>query len=175
MAERTSTAVQRAPEPATPKPVKFESLLDRMNEVFTDISKRAFEIFNGNGRVFGRELEDWLRAEREFLHPVQIQLSESGESLEVRAEVPGFSEKELEISAEPRRVTIGGKRETSTEEKKGKTFYSETGRDQILRIVDLPAEIESDKVSATLKNGVLELTMPKSAKTRSIRIHPKVA
>jgi HSP20 family molecular chaperone IbpA len=167
--------VQRAQEPATPKPVKLESLLDRMNEMFNDISKKAFEIFDGNGRVFGRELDDWLKAEREFLHPVQIQLAESGESLEVQAEVPGFSEKELEISVEPRRVTISGKRETSKEEKKGKTLYSETGCDQILRVVDLPAEIETDKVTATLKNGVLELTMPKAAKARSVRIQPKTA
>jgi HSP20 family protein len=172
MAERTATAVQRAQEPATAKPIKFESLLERMDEVFSDVTKRAFEIFEGNGRVFGRELDDWLKAEREFLHPVHTQLSESGESLVVRAEVPGFSEKELEISAEPRRVTISGKRETSKEEKKGKTVYSETGCNQILRVVDLPVAIEADKVSATLKNGVLELTMPKA---HNIRIQPKVA
>jgi HSP20 family protein len=173
MAERTSTAVQRAQEPAAPK--KSEMLLDRMNEMLNDVTKRAFEIFEGNGRVFGHELEDWLKAEREFLHPVQIQLSETGESLEVRAEVPGFSEKELEISAEPRRVTISGTRETSKEEKKGKTLYSETGCNRILRVVDLPVAIEADKVSATLKNGVLELTMPKAAQARSIRIQPKIA
>jgi len=175
MAERTPTAVQRAQEPTTLKPAKFESLLDRVNEVFNDISKRAFEIFDGNGRVFGRELDDWLKAEREFLHPIHIQLAESGESLEVQAEVPGFSEKELEVSAEPRRLTISGKRKTSKEEKKGKTVYSETGSDQILRVVDLPVEIETDKVTAALKNGVLELTMPKAAKARSIRIQPKAA
>jgi HSP20 family molecular chaperone IbpA len=173
MAERTSTAVQRAQESATPKPVKTESLLDRMDEVFNEIRKSAFETFDGSGRLFGRELDDWLKAEREFLHPVHIQLTESGESLEVQAEVPGFSEKELEISVEPSRLTISGKRETSKEEKKGKTLYSETGRDQILRVVDLPVEIQTDKVTATLKNGLLELTMPKAARTRSIRIQPK--
>jgi len=172
MAERTSTAVQRAQEPVA-KPVKFESLIDRMNEMFNDISKRAFEIFDGSGRVFGRELDDWLKAEREFLHPVHIQLAESGESLEMRAEVPGFNEKELEINVEPRRVTISGKREASKEEKKGKTFYSETGCDQILRVIDLPVAIETDKITATLKNGVLELAMPKAAAARSIRIQPK--
>jgi HSP20 family protein len=175
MAERTSTAVQRAQEPATPKPVKVETLLDRMNDVFNDIKKRAFEIFDGSGRRFGRELDDWLKAEREFLHPVHVQLTESGDSLEVHAEVPGFSEKELEVSVERSRVTISGKRETSKEEKKGKTLYAETGCDQILRVVDLPVEIETDKVTATLKNGVLELTMPKAAKARSIRIQPKAA
>lgn len=174
MADR-STAVQRAQEPVTSKPVKVESLLDRMDEVFSDITKRAFEIFDGNGRVFGRELDDWLKAERQFLHPVHIQLAESGESFEVRAEVPGFSEKELEINVEPRRVTISGKRETSKEEKKGKAVYSETGCDQILRVVELPTEVETGKVTAILKNGLLELTMPKIAKPRSIRIQPKVA
>jgi HSP20 family molecular chaperone IbpA len=71
-------------------------------------------------------------------------------------------------------VTITGKRETS-KEKKGKTVYSETGCDQILCVVDLHAVVETDKVTARLKNGVLALTMPKLAKSRSIRIQPKAA
>ena len=174
MAEK-SLAVRRAVEPSTIKPVKFESLLDRMDEVFNNITKRAFEIFKGNGRIFGHELDDWLKAEREFLHPVHIQLAESGDSFDVKAEVPGFDEKDLEINVEPRRVTISGKRETSKEEKKSKSVYSETGCDQVLRVVDLPAEVETDKVTATLKNGVLALTMPKVAKSRGIRIQAKAA
>jgi len=170
-----SLAVRRAEEPSTIKPVEFESLLDRMDQVFNNITKRAFEIFEGNGRIFGHELDDWLKAESEFLHPVHIRLAESGESFDVQAEVPGFDQKDLEINVEPRRVTISGKRETSKEEKKGKSVYSETGCDQILRVVDLPAEVETDKVTATLKNGVLALTMPKVAKSRSIRIQAKAA
>ena len=170
-----SLTVPRGEEPSTIKPVKFESLLDRMDEVFNNITKRAFEIFEGNGRIFGRELDDWLKAEREFLQPVQIQLNESGESFDVQAEVPGFDEKDLEINVEPRRVTTSGKRETSKEEKKGKTVYSERGSDQILRVVDLPAEVETDKVTATLKNGLVALTMPKVAKAQSIRIQAKAA
>ena len=79
------------------------------------------------------------------------------------------------IIVEPRRVTISGRRETGKEEKKGLSVYSETGCDQILRVVDLPAEVETDKVTATLKNGVLALTMPKVAKSRSIRIQAKAA
>jgi HSP20 family molecular chaperone IbpA len=168
-------AVRRAEKPSTIKPVKFESLLDQMDEVFNNITKRAFEIFEENGRIFGHELDNWLEAEREFLHPVHIQVAESGESFDVKTEIRGFDEKDLEINIEPRRVTISGKRETSKEEKKGKSVYSETGCDQILRVEDLPAEVETDKVTATLKNGVLALTMPKVAKSRSIRIQPKAA
>ena len=173
MAERTGTAVQRAQEPVAITPAGSQSLLERMDEVFNEISKRAFEMFDGNGRVFGRELDDWLKAEREILHPVQIQLSESGDSFEVKAEVPGFTEKELEISAEPGRVTISGKRETSKEEKKGKTVYSETGSDEILRVVELPTNIDTDKITATVKNGILTLVLPKAASARTVRIQPK--
>ncbi len=115
MAERTGTAMQRAQEPVAITPAGSQSLLERMDEVFNEISKRAFEMFDGNGRVFGRELDDWLKAEREILHPVQVRLSESGDSFEVKAEVPGFTEKELEISAEPGRVTISGKQQGGEE------------------------------------------------------------
>jgi HSP20 family protein len=153
-----------------------ESLLDTIDKTFDDIARRAFEIFESNGRIFGRDLEDWLKAEGELLHPVHMILTEAGDTLEVKAEVPGFSEKELEISVEPRRLTIAGKRESEKEEKKGKIVSSSTFcSDQLLCIVDLPTEVETDKVTATLKNGVLNLTMPKVAKARSIKIQPKTA
>ena len=42
-------------------------------------------------------------------------------------------------------------------------------------MVELPAEIEMEKVTATLKNGVLQLIMPKVAKQHTLRIHPKAA
>ncbi len=172
MAEALAT--KRAEEPKAVAPTRAGSLIERMDEIFSAISRRAFDIFERDGRAFGRALDNWLRAERELLHPVHINLTESGDALEVKAEVPGFSEKELEINAEPRRLTIAGKRETTKEEQKGKTVYAEECCDQILRVVDLPEEVEADKVAATLKNGVLEITLPKSTKSRSVRIQPKV-
>lgn len=104
-----------------------------------------------------------------------VNVAESDTLFELKAEVPGFNEKEVEIGVEPRRVTITGKRETKKEEKKGKTVCAESCSDQILRTVELPAEIETDKVTATLRNGVLDLTLPKVAKAQALRIHPKAA
>ena len=169
-----ATAVQVAKQPTALKPFASD-FFERANEIFKQISRRAYEIFDGNGRTFGRDLEDWLQAERELLHAVHIQLSESSEALELKAEVPGFSEKELSISVEPRRLIITGKRETKKEETKGKTIYSETCANEILRVVELPAEVEAKKVTATLKNGVLELSLPKAAKAKSIKVEPKAA
>jgi len=168
-----TAAVKRAEEPA--KPIKYGSIFDQLQDTFNALSRRSYEIFEGNGWAFGRDLEDWFQAERELLHPVHVSIEELDDSLVLKAEVPGFSEKELEINLEPRRVTITGKREAEKKEEKGKTVYAERCSDQILRIVDLPADIETDKVTATVKNGILELTMPKVAKARSIRIQPKAA
>ena len=93
----------------------------------------------------------------------------------VRAEVPGFSTKELEISIEPRRLTILGKHEAQKESKKAKTIYSERCAKKILRVVDLPAEVDSLKVSAVLKDGVLSIELPKAAHAKPVRIEPKAA
>jgi HSP20 family protein len=168
-----TTAVRRAEEAM--KPIKYGSVFDQIQDTFNALSRRAYEIFEGNGREFGSDLENWFQAERELLHPVHVSVEEFDDSFAVRAEVPGFSEKELEINLEPRRLTITGKREAKKEEKKGKKVYAERCCDEILRMVDLPAEVETDKVNATLKNGVLEFTLPKVARAQTIRIHPKAA
>ena len=171
-----STAVQRAEEkPMAIHPVKFENLAERVNKMFERVAQRAYQIFEGNGRNWGHEIDDWFKAETELLHPVHVAITESGEELEVKAEVPGFTEKEIQVSVEPRRLTITGKRESSKEEKKGKTVYEEYCSDQILRTVDLPMAIDADKVTATLKSGILQLTMPKAAKSKTIEIKPRAA
>lgn len=168
------SAVQRTEE----KPVtitRIENLVDRINKVTQAITEKAYRIFEANGYRFGYDLEDWFKAEMDLLHPVHVSVIETEENLEVRAEVPGFNEKEIEISIEPRRLIITGKRETNKEQKKGKAVYSESCSDEILRIVDLPASVDAEKAQATLKNGVLRLTMPKAAKARTIDIKPKAA
>jgi len=174
MAEK-STAVQPAKEQALSKPAAFESLFDRADEVFDAISRRAYDIFEHEGHTAGGALRDWFQAEKELLHPVHINVTESDDALDIKAEVPGFNEKELEISVEPRRLMISGKRESSKEEKKGKTVYSETCANQVMRLIDLPAEVETEKVTAALKNGVLEVKLPKAAKPHTVRVQPKVA
>jgi HSP20 family protein len=120
-------------------------------------------------------VENWLRAESELLQPVRLEVSESDDALTVRAEVPGFNAKELEINVESRTLTITGKHETQEENKKGKTLYSERSAQEILRVVDLPTEVDSSKVSATLKEGILNIELPKAAHAKRVRIEPKSA
>jgi HSP20 family molecular chaperone IbpA len=66
-------------------------------------------------------------------------MKESDDSLTVRAEVPDFNTKELEISVEPNRLTIVGKREAQEEKKKARKIYSGRCANEILRVVELLA------------------------------------
>jgi HSP20 family protein len=168
-------AVKRADEPVFLKPFEFGRLSDRMEDLFDSINRRAYELFELNGRVSGFDLDHWLRAEEEILQPVHVDLSESNDAFTIHAEVPGFTEKELEVKVEPRRLIITGKRETSKESKTAKSIYSERCADQVLRVVGLPADVDTEKVKATLKNGVLEIETAKAAQAKTVKIEPKAA
>jgi HSP20 family protein len=167
------TATQPAREAIQVKQSATGDVIDRIQQTYDAIARRAFEIFNNNGSWLGHEMEDWLRAESELLHPLHLEMKESDDSLTVRAEVPGFNTKELEINVEPNRLTIVGKHEAQEEKKKARTIYSERCANEIVRVVDLPAQVDSSKASATLKDGILNIELPKAAHAKTVRLEPK--
>jgi HSP20 family protein len=168
-------AVQKVKESNAIKITGPDGFPERLQTAFDAISRRAYEIFDGNGRTHGRDLDDWLQAERELFQPVQIDVTESEESISVKTEVPGFSEKDLQVNIEPSRLIISGNHESHKEEKKGKTEYTEVCSKDVFRVVELPAEVDTAKAKATLKDGILQLTMPKAAKPRTVPIRNQAA
>jgi HSP20 family protein len=166
-----ATAAQLAKEPIAMKPLASD-FFERAHSIFEEISRRSYEIFEGRGQLFGRDVEDWFQAERELLHPVHVQVSETAEALEIKAEVPGFNEKELSVNVEPNCLVIAGQRERKAEQTKGKTIYSEICQNEIMRVIELPAEVQTEKVTTTLANGILELRLPKAV---SVRVEPKAS
>src|SRR5436190_9791149 len=115
MKDQAATALQPLREIASLQPFS-DDFSQRSKEIYDSIARRAFEIFESSGRVSGRDRENWLKAEAELLHPVHLDIAESDETVTVRAEVPGFSAKELEIRLAPRRLAITGKRQTKQEQ-----------------------------------------------------------
>jgi HSP20 family molecular chaperone IbpA len=171
-----AVAVQKAPENPAVKVVPAESLFDRINQIHENIARRAFEIFENDGGFFGHDVDNWLKAESELLHPVHMDVKDSDGHLVAKAEVPGFNANQLQVSLDDGRLTITGKKQITKEDKaKGKTVYEEHCSSELLRVIDLPAEVDAAKTTAILKNGVLELNMPKKAQTRNSRIEVKTA
>jgi HSP20 family molecular chaperone IbpA len=110
------------------KVVKYTSLFDQMDKTFSALARRAYEIFERNGRVFGRDLENWFQAERELLHPVALNITETDEAFTVKAEVPGFTEKEIEVGVEQGRVTICGHANPRRRKRRERRFVPRVAR-----------------------------------------------
>jgi HSP20 family protein len=146
-----------------------------MNDLYEQIARRAFSFLERDGRVHGHDIDQWLTAEAEFLNRVPLELAESETELTVRAEAPGFTEKELEVIVEPGRLFIKSKTEKRSEEKKKKTLYSEIASNEIFRSISLPTDIDPEKVSAVLKNGVLDISMPKAMPAQKVSVATKAA
>lgn len=137
-----------------------------------NIAARAFDLFSGKGDFFGNELDNWFKAEREFVRSTPVEITETEKEINVKAEVPGFTEKDIEVSVEPNRLILRGKNETTNERKEDeKVVYTERSYKDFFRSVDLPAEVDAAQVKATLSNGILNLVLPKMpSKTVKVEI-----
>lgn len=173
MPEKSAAAAQTATSRPLVKSTKPESLAQRFDELYREIARRAYQLFESHGHVHGHDVEHWLGAENAIIHPVHVQLEDNGSDYEVHAEVPGFAADELEIHVEPERVIITGSRESKSESKKSGTIVTEECSNQIYRTVSLPGEVDTSKVTSSLKNGILDITLPKVALSKSIAVGPK--
>lgn len=143
---------------------------EEMERMVKQIHERAFQLFEWRGRKDGHDLEDWLKAESEFLKWVPIEVTEKDNSLKITADVPGFQANELEIGLEGNTLTIKGKQEKETEKKEEKTYFSEKQAKQIFRSITLPSAVDPGKAVANLKDGVLEITAPKTEPAKRIEV-----
>src|SRR5262245_12454263 len=148
-------------------------LLRREGSEFDLLCVAPYGYFEAHGREFGHDLEDWFRAESELMRRVPVEVKDADGQITVRAEVPGFAANEIKISVEPQRLVISGKSERTTEEEKEQTLLSEFRSNQFCRELRLPAEVEPDKTTAILKDGVLELVFAKAAESKPVAVEIK--
>jgi HSP20 family protein len=124
-----STSITVKPGTESTTMVKFpktHNIFEDFEALRNEIARRAFGFFQNRGSVNGRDLDDWFLAESELLKPVPIEMSESNDGYTIRAEVPGFEAKDLDVKLEQNSLFIHGKSEQKKEEKKGKEIkYSE--------------------------------------------------
>ena len=142
-----------------------EDISGRRREIQNSISCRAFEIFEANGRLLGYDLEDWLQAESELLYPASLDISESDDALVVHGALSGFKAGDIEVRVEPLRLTIAGKRETQSGQPREELVSAQRSGAWIWRTIDLPVEVNTGRVTGSLMDGIIELTLPLAAPT----------
>jgi HSP20 family protein len=146
----------------------------RMQQVYDNLARRAYELFESRGCQHGHDLEDWFRAECELLNPTPVEISDADDQVIVRAVVPGLSDKDIEVRVAPHRLIITGRREPIRDQEKRKT-HSETSSYEVVRMLDLSQEIDPDEVTATVQNGTLEVLLPKAHPAKNNPVEVKAA
>jgi len=94
----------------------------------------------------------------------KLDISETPEAVQVVADLPGMKEKDIEVTLSDNMLTLKGKRESESEEKKKNYHRIERSYGEFTRRVALPAEVDPARVDAQLKDGVLTVTLQKSQK-----------
>lgn len=134
------------------------SLQDEMNRVF-DRFFRGWDLSE-----LGIETGAW----------VPVDLSETADKVIVKVEVPGVDPKEINISIQNNTLLIKGEKKEEKEEK-GKTFYRiERRYGSFSRSIDLPSSVDTNKITAEYKNGVLEISIQKKEEVKPKQISVKV-
>ncbi|MCK4333936.1 Hsp20/alpha crystallin family protein [candidate division WOR-3 bacterium] len=103
-----------------------------------------------------------------------VDIEETKDSLVVRVEIPGMKKEDINIQTVGEGLVISGERRHETEEKDRYFHRMERTYGKFQRVVSLPIEVEPDKAKASYKEGVLEITFPKSEKARTKEIEIEV-
>ncbi len=141
-----NVAIQRADNPVY-------SLQQEMNRLFDDFFSADFGLTPFKG--FG--LSEGFGA----FNP-SIDVTENDKEIKVSAELPGLSEDDIEVSLSGDTLTISGEKKAEKEDK-GKNYYKmERSYGSFRRVIPLPCEVETDKVNAAFKKGVLNIVLPKT-------------
>jgi HSP20 family protein len=163
-----SVEVNKAATPAetkTTSPTRFEDIERDFESLFDNFMSRNWL------RPFRWEMPT-LRGMGDLRMP-KVDVVERDGEIVVRAELPGFEKKDLDVSLTDRTITIKASTRKETKEEKGDYHRQEISTGQVSRTVTLPAEVDGQKASAEFKDGMLEITIPKTAAARGVRVDVK--
>jgi len=96
-----------------------------------------------------------------------VDIAEKEKEYEISAELPGMSEKDIEVKVSNGNLVIKGEKKEEKEEREKDYSLSERRFGSFVRSFALPDGVEASKIEATFANGVLKVKLPKSAEARA--------
>ena len=103
----------------------------------------------------------WPEIEEKFDFLPNVDIVDRDDHVLVRAEMPGVKKEDLEITIAGDRLTFEAKREVEQKEEKDDFYRHEMAYGRMFRTVRLPVDVHGDKASAELKDGIVEVNLPK--------------
>jgi HSP20 family protein len=140
----------------------FESLRQEIDRLFDDFGM-------GFRWPFGRSLfaaEPAFRRELTWAKMPAVDVVESEKGYEITADLLGMDEKNIEVKVTDGVLTMKGERQEEKEEKNKGYYLQERSFGSFQRSFELPESIDSHKIEATFKKGVLTVKLPKKAEAQ---------
>jgi len=134
-------------------------------------ARELHSLQNEVNRLFGLFDSPTVRgslAPREWIPAMD--LSEDQGEYVVRADLPGVTDKDVNIEFEDNVLTISGERESEREERKNGYYRVERASGRFSRSLTLPEGVDPESVHAKFENGVLEVRIPKPAERKPHRV-----
>ena len=133
---------------------------------------RAYEDFGVGQWRFPFSRISFLPARAARAYPL-INLSEDDEALYAEAMAPGVDPETLNVSVQGAQLTITGEKRPNADVKAEDYHRNERGAGKFIRTIELPAQIDADKVAADYKDGILHVTLPRaeSAKPKQVTVN----
>ena len=141
----------------------FEALHREIDRLFDDFGG-GFWRSPFRRSVF--DLEPFWRRELSWETAPAMDIAETEKAYEITAELPGMSESDVEVVASNGGLTIKGEKKEEKEEKKKDYYLSERRYGSFERRMQIPEGVVVDKIEASFKNGVLTVTLPKTAQAQ---------
>jgi HSP20 family protein len=132
----------------------FMALHREMNRLFDDVFRGLDTRLPSFGALSSRSAS-WPN----------VEISDAENEIRISAEVPGLEEKDIEVLLDDGVLTLKGEKRSETEDKDRQ--FSERYYGRFERRIPLGYELEEDKIDAHFRNGVLNVTLPKTAKAQS--------
>lgn len=137
---------------------ELERLQDEINSLF-DWS------FSGGHNRSGLLETGWAPA---------VDVYDSKDNVVVKADVPGLSKEDIDVSVQDNMITIKGEKKQEKETKEEGQIRTERFVGSFQRTIALPTDVDASKARAEYKNGTLELTLPKKEEARAKQISVKI-
>ncbi|MBF9018520.1 MULTISPECIES: Hsp20/alpha crystallin family protein [unclassified Oceanispirochaeta] len=135
---------------------EMRSLQNEINDLFSD---NRIPTTTG---LFDRSVApsiDFIEGENEFT---------------LSCELPGLEEKDIDVSIASNILTIKGNKKSEEEHKEGKYYKKETWSGSFQRTITLPQTVDNEKISAEMRNGILQVMLPKKEESKPKQIAVKI-
>ena len=107
-------------------------------------------------------------------HSMRVDLEDRGDEMMATVDLPGFERDEVDVHVTDRTLTIKAEREEHIDETEPQYIRQERQYRSMHRSVDLPEGVDTDNVTATMKNGVLSVSLPKIEITRATEVEIEI-